>query len=94
MLDRLVVQKQIVVMEEDGTTEGPLGSADASDVVDVCVRQQDPTERDVFPLREASSVFTSSPGSMRTPSRVLGHATTNPFLKKGPTASDSTMITR
>src|SRR5262245_4109470 len=41
----------------------------------------------------ASKLSTSSPGSMSTPCRVRGQATTNPFLKNGPTACDSTMIT-
>ena len=94
-LDRPLVQEEIVAVQVHRHAERPLGGGDAGDVIDVRVREQDvPDVERAGARRTDSSVGTSSPGSMRTASRVSGHDTTKPFLKNGPTACDSIMITR
>ena len=87
LLDRSFVEEHIITVQVNGNAQRTLGSGHARHVIDMSVSQQDMTDVQFLTLDERRATSpTSSPGSMSTASRVSSHATTNPFLKKGPTA--------
>jgi len=72
-------------MQVDRHVQRPLRGADAGDVIDMRVGQENVANRQAVSFGKGEQVA-PSPGSMITASRDSSHATMNPFCMKGPAA--------
>ena len=75
MVDGVLVKEEIVAVQVDGDIEHAFGAADAADVIDVRVREQNGANLQALTVDERQRSSTSSPGSIRTASSGL-HPTT------------------